>query len=91
MKRVIIISICISFVSAVFGFTFNVPPAAPMTDTLSWLDPYNIVWTTPGNKSVNSMPIGGGNISLNVWTTKDELLFYIGSSEMCRGKSLMSS
>ena len=27
------------------------------------------------------MPAGGGNISLNVWTTKDDLLFYIGSSD----------
>lgn len=27
------------------------------------------------------MPCGGGNISLNVWTTNSELLFYIGSPD----------
>ncbi len=50
-------------------------------DELTWLKPYNIVWTSPGEKAINSMPAGGGNISLNVWTTKDDLLFYIGSSD----------
>ena len=81
MKRFIIFTFCISFISIVSGNIFSLPPALPKADELSWLSPYNIVWTTPGNKSVNSMPIGGGNISLNVWTTTDELLFYIGSSD----------
>ncbi len=48
---------------------------------LSWLYAYNIVWTTPGEKAIHSMPIGGGNIALNVWSTDNELLLYIGSPD----------
>jgi hypothetical protein len=51
----------------------------------SWLAPYNIEWTEPGKTAVESMPIGGGNLGLNVWTTQDELLFYIGSSDSWNG------
>ncbi|MEI8235368.1 MAG: DUF5703 domain-containing protein [Verrucomicrobiota bacterium] len=47
----------------------------------AWLAPYNVVWTDPCTKALDSMPIGGGNIALNVWTTDRELLFYIGSPD----------
>jgi hypothetical protein len=80
MKRVIQISCFISSILNVSDISGQ-PLSAPETDTLSWLNPYNIVWTTPGNKSLNSMPIGGGNVALNVWTNEDELLFYIGSPD----------
>lgn len=50
-------------------------------DILSRLRDYNIVWSEPGIKAINSMPIGGGNIALNVWTTGDDLFFYIGSPD----------
>jgi len=46
-----------------------------------WTKPYDIVWTTPGTKGYDSMPAGGGNISLNVWAEKDDVVFYIGSSD----------
>ena len=42
---------------------------------------YNIVWDSPGKNAVESMPCGGGNVALNVWTTKDELVLYIGSPD----------
>ena len=45
------------------------------------LNQYNIVWTEPGVRAINSMPIGGGNIALNVWTTENDLFFYIGSPD----------
>jgi hypothetical protein len=81
MKRVILLTFCISFVLSFSGNIFNLLLAENKPDTLSWLNQYNIIWTTPGNRSVNSMPIGGGNVALNVWTTEDELLFYIGSPD----------
>ena len=59
----------------------NLPTYASEPDSPSWLKAYNVVWNTPGNKAIHSMPIGGGNISLNVWTTQNELLFYIGSPD----------
>jgi hypothetical protein len=46
-----------------------------------WIAPYNVVWTTSCSRALDSMPIGGGTVALNVWTTDRELLFYIGSSD----------
>ena len=31
------------------------------------LDKYNVVWTSPSNDCHGSMPIGNGEIGLNVW------------------------
>ncbi|MDR2847754.1 MAG: DUF5703 domain-containing protein [Bacteroidales bacterium] len=41
---------------------------------------YNVVWTTPSNNSSESMPCGGGDIGLNVWVEKGDVLFYIARS-----------
>ena len=31
-------------------------------------DSYDVVWTEPGvNQSADSMPVGGGDVGLNVW------------------------
>ena len=59
----------------------------PETEAPAWLHPYNIVWTEPGTKALHSMPAGGGNIALNVWTTKDDLLFYIASPDSWNGQT----
>ena len=47
----------------------------------AWLDSYNIVWNSQSADARGSMPIGGGNIALNVWVEKDELLIYFGSPD----------
>ncbi|MCE5251491.1 DUF5703 domain-containing protein [bacterium] len=62
------------------------PPEESGTDPLV---PYNVVWKTPSLDSSGSMPIGNGDIGLNVWVEGDgDLLFYIGKtdswSENCR-------
>jgi hypothetical protein len=44
------------------------------------LDTYNVVWTTPSANAAESMPVGGGDVGLNVWVENGELLFYIGRS-----------
>jgi hypothetical protein len=46
-----------------------------------WTKPYNIVWNTPSKDSAGTMPIGGGNLGLNVWVEKGELAFYIGCAD----------
>lgn len=39
---------------------------------------YNIVWDSPSENSFGSMPLGNGDIGLNVWVEKNgDLLFYI--------------
>lgn len=44
------------------------------------IDSYNIKWTTQSKNSSESMPCGGGDIGLNVWVEKGDLLFYISKS-----------
>jgi hypothetical protein len=41
---------------------------------------YNVVWTTQSQNSSESMPCGGGDIGLNVWVEKGEILFYLSRS-----------
>ena len=49
-------------------------------DDLSWLEAYNVVWTTPSKHSGESMPVGGGQIGPNVWVEDGDVLFYVGQS-----------
>ncbi|SHF74842.1 hypothetical protein SAMN05443549_101216 [Flavobacterium fluvii] len=44
------------------------------------LDNYNQIWNTQSNNSSESMPLGGGDIGLNVWVEKGDLYFYFSRS-----------
>ena len=44
------------------------------------LENYNQIWNTQGNNSSESMPLGGGDIGLNVWVEKGDLYFYFSRS-----------
>ncbi len=53
------------------------------------VDKGNVVWTSPSLNSSGSMPLGNGDIGLNVWVEQDgDLLFYISKtdawSDSCR-------
>jgi len=50
------------------------------TENLAWLEAYNVVWTSQSTASRESMPVGGGDIGLNVWVENGDLLFYIDRS-----------
>jgi len=41
------------------------------------LDQYNVAWTSQSKNSSESMPCGGGDIGLNVWVEKGQLLLYV--------------
>lgn len=46
------------------------------------LGQYNVVWGTPSKGSSGSMPIGNGDIGLNVWVEEGgDLLFYISKTD----------
>jgi alpha-L-fucosidase 2 len=46
------------------------------------LDSYNVSWNVPGHGSAESMPIGNGDIGLNVWVeTNGDLNFYISKTD----------
>ncbi|MEQ8472874.1 MAG: DUF5703 domain-containing protein [Marinoscillum sp.] len=49
------------------------------TQVLSLKD-YNPTWMSQSINSSESMPLGGGDIGLNVWMENDEVLFYISRS-----------
>lgn len=44
------------------------------------LDDYKVIWDSQSEKSPDSMPVGGGDVGLNVWVQNNELFFYIGRS-----------
>jgi hypothetical protein len=44
------------------------------------LPSYNVAWASQSANSSESMPCGGGDIGLNVWTENNEVLFYISRS-----------
>src|ERR1700744_2907411 len=59
------------------------PNAQPQpTDATPSPDPYNVDWTTPGPTSAASMPLGNGDIGLNVWVEPGgDVCFYIGKTD----------
>ncbi|MEN2398983.1 DUF5703 domain-containing protein [Flavobacterium sp. MC2016-06] len=57
-----------------FIFTLFVKAQVPV------LTDYNQVWKTQSNNSSESMPLGGGDIGLNVWVEKGDLHFYFSRS-----------
>ena len=55
---------------------------ASADDPLAELDRYNVVWDSPSQNAAGSMPIGNGEVGLNVWVeTNGDLLFYISRTD----------
>ncbi|MBC7287988.1 MAG: hypothetical protein H5T86_08080 [Armatimonadetes bacterium] len=51
-----------------------------------YTDPYDVTWTTASDGPDGSMPIGNGDIGLNVWAeSKGAIVFYIGKSDAWSG------
>ncbi|MCX2452501.1 DUF5703 domain-containing protein [Pedobacter sp. PLR] len=76
MKRIIVIAIallsaCLS--SAQAQVTVMNSRQLSVVDT-------NFAWSSQSKNSAESMPCGGGDIGLNVWVEKGDLLFYISRS-----------
>jgi len=52
----------------------NIGVSSAQTSDLSR---YNVIWKSQSQNSSESMPCGGGDIGLNVWVEKGEILFYL--------------
>lgn len=66
------------FTATVFAGCGESLAAAPQSD----VDACNVVWTTPSADASGSMPIGNGEVGLNVWVEPSgELLFYISRTD----------
>jgi alpha-L-fucosidase 2 len=60
--------------------------AAPQS-AMARLDSYDLSWDRPGPNSQASMPIGNGDIGLNVWVDPGgDLLFYISKTDAWGGE-----
>lgn len=70
-----------SAVALVLGAWTTAAPIAQPTAPAE-LDRNNVVWTTPSKNAAGSMPIGNGEVALNVWVEQDgDLLFYIARTD----------
>lgn len=45
-----------------------------------WSRHANVIWNTPSRNSSESMPCGGGDIGMNIWVEKGDILFYLSRS-----------
>ena len=45
-----------------------------------WSQHANVIWNTPSRNSSESMPCGGGDIGMNIWVEKGDILFYLSRS-----------
>jgi alpha-L-fucosidase 2 len=59
------------------------PGCSRRLDAVKELANYDVVWDRPGNDSKGSMPVGNGDIGLNVWAEADSgsVCFYIGKTD----------
>lgn len=69
---------CTRLLGTLLFLTFLLP-------TLGAADPlaqYNVVWKTPSQNSTGTMPLGNGDIGLNLWVQADgDLLFYVSKTD----------
>jgi hypothetical protein len=47
-----------------------------------WTDPCDVIWTTPSKDAAGSMPLGNGEVGINLWVEENgDLNFYISRSD----------
>lgn len=72
MRRVL--SLAVTIVATAYLPVFADDPADPSR--------YNVIWNAPGANSSDSMPLGNGDIGLNVWTEPGgDIVFYIAKTD----------
>lgn len=55
---------------------------AQENDILAKTDAYNVVWDSPGVNSLGSMPLGNGDIGMNVWVEANgDLFLYLSKTD----------
>ncbi|MCK6580956.1 MAG: DUF5703 domain-containing protein [Anaerolineae bacterium] len=50
-------------------------------NVLGTLDQYNVTWTTFGQTDRSSMPIGNGEVGVNLWVQRGEINFYFARTD----------
>lgn len=77
-KKTALTYLAILFSSTVYCTETKLP-----TEISRKLSEYNVTWDSPSTTgSLESMPLGNGDISANVWVEKDgDVVFYIGKTD----------
>ena len=76
MKKILSLATLVTLLSS--ALAQDISP----TDGRRWLDAYDVEYDEPGPGSAQSMPIGNGDIGLNVWVEPDgSLNFYISKTD----------
>ena len=61
------------------ALAFAQPSADPKQH---WTAPCNVVWTSPSHDATGSMPLGNGQVGINLWVEEDgDLRFYISRTD----------
>ncbi len=70
--------IAVSFAFCLWGaMIFAAEPSAPAD-----LETCNVLWTTPGKDAADSMPLGNGEVGINLWVEENgDLQFYISRTD----------
>ena len=77
IKQFFIVAVMITFATS-----YHLEAQEKLAATKDPIDAYNVVWESPSKDCWGSMPIGNGDIGLNVWVEEDgDLLFYIGKTD----------
>ncbi len=64
----------------VLFFSYSLHASNP--DWPELLNQYNVTWDSPGSDSSDSMPLGNGDVGLNVWVEQNgDLLFYLSKTD----------
>ena len=81
MKLRLLATLCFSLAlcGCIYAATTPVGPVAPAPVRSTSCD---VSWTTLGHDSADSMPLGNGDIGLNVWTEQNgDVVFYVSKSD----------
>jgi len=74
------ISACILFLGILLPGQLSL--MAQDSDILSRTSAYNVIWESPGLNSLGSMPLGNGDIGLNVWVEGNgDLFLYLSKTD----------
>jgi hypothetical protein len=87
MKLTLTPPVLIATLLVLLAATLSAQPGSIQTPTRA-LDACDVVWSTPGKTSEDSMPLGNGDIGLNVWTEPNgDIVFYISKTDAWSEKS----
>jgi hypothetical protein len=70
------------FLTVGFVLGLDLVSTAPAAGSPGGLESCNVVWNSPGQDYRDSMPVGNGDLGLNVWTEPNgDLVFLIGKDD----------